>query len=56
MTTQEHSFPIPQLYDDVLTLIAKSGTAITPTHLVHYGGAFGEQYLWSHEDLAANEK
>jgi len=46
MTTVEHSLPIPVLYDDVMTLFAKSGTGNTPTHLVNYGGASGEQLVW----------
>lgn len=45
MTTIEHPLPIPQLYDDVITLFALSGTGSTPTHIVNYGGVFGEQYV-----------
>ncbi|KAF9068339.1 hypothetical protein BDP27DRAFT_1422041 [Rhodocollybia butyracea] len=51
MTTLEHSLPVPTQYEDVLTLFALSGTANTPTHLVNYGGAFGEQYIWAAEDV-----
>jgi hypothetical protein len=43
MTTVEHAIPIPQLYDDVLTLYAYSGTGYTPTHVVNYGGALGKR-------------
>lgn len=46
MTTVEHSIPIPTLYDDVLTLFSASGTGNTPTHIVNYGGIFGEDYVW----------
>ncbi|KAG7086469.1 hypothetical protein E1B28_002420 [Marasmius oreades] len=56
MTTHEHSLPIPVLYDDILQLLAQSGTAITPTHIVHYGSTFGEQYVWTHEDIPFNDK
>jgi hypothetical protein len=56
MATVEHFLPVPQLYDDVLTLFAKSGTASTPTHLVNYGGAWGEQLLWQRKALAFDKK
>lgn len=51
MTTVEHSLPIPVLYEDVLTLFALSGTGYTPTHIVNYGGAWGEQYVWAEDDV-----
>jgi len=51
MTTVEHALPVPVLYDDVLTLFALSGTGYTPTHIVNYGGVFGEQLVWATEDL-----
>ncbi|KIK54484.1 hypothetical protein GYMLUDRAFT_177108 [Collybiopsis luxurians FD-317 M1] len=56
MTTLEHSLPVPVQYDDVLTLFALSGTANTPTHLVNYGGTFGEEYIWAAEDVPNNLK
>lgn len=56
MTTVEHSLPIPQLYEDVLTLYALSGTGATPTHIVNYGGTMGEQFLWAHVDVANDPK
>lgn len=55
-TTLEHAYPIPTLYDDILTLFAKSGTGYTPTHMINYGGVIGEQYVWAEEDLNNNEK
>ncbi|SJL04872.1 uncharacterized protein ARMOST_08243 [Armillaria ostoyae] len=51
MTTVEHAIPVPTLYDDVLILYTKSGTGASPTHLVNYGGAFGEQFVWATEDV-----
>jgi len=42
MTTIEHNIPVPVLYDDILMLYVKSGTGATPTHIVDYGGVFGE--------------
>ncbi|KLO20114.1 hypothetical protein SCHPADRAFT_923945 [Schizopora paradoxa] len=56
MTTVEHNLPIPELYDDVLTLYAKSGTGATPTHIVNYGGAHGEQFVWANYDVPNDSK
>ena len=56
MTTVEHALPVPTLYEDVLTLFALSGTGSTPTHVVNYGGAWGEQYVWAHEDVPNDPK
>ncbi|KAL0576197.1 hypothetical protein V5O48_005764 [Marasmius crinis-equi] len=56
MTTVEHSIPVPVLYDDVLQLLAQSGTADTPTHIVNYGGTFGEQWVWTTEPVPENPK
>ncbi|GLB35482.1 putative amidohydrolase family protein [Lyophyllum shimeji] len=55
-TTVEHALPIPTLYDDVITLYASSGTGSTPTHIVNYGGAWGEQLVWATEDVANDPK
>ncbi|KZV99128.1 composite domain of metallo-dependent hydrolase [Exidia glandulosa HHB12029] len=56
MTTVEHSIPVPQLYEDVLTFFAKSGTANTPTHIVNYGGTMGQELLWATTDIPNHEK
>ncbi|RXW22236.1 hypothetical protein EST38_g3614 [Candolleomyces aberdarensis] len=56
MTTVEHALPTPILYEDVLTLFALSGTGSTPTHVVNYGGAWGEQFVWAHEDVPNDPK
>lgn len=56
MTTVEHALPVPTLYEDVLTLYALSGTGSTPTHLVNYGGAWGEELVWATEDIPNNPK
>ncbi|KAL1947302.1 hypothetical protein VTO73DRAFT_14263 [Trametes versicolor] len=56
MTTIEHPLPIPVLYDDILNLYALSGTGSTPTHIVNYGGAMGEQYIWANEDIPGTER
>ncbi|KIJ63294.1 hypothetical protein HYDPIDRAFT_113258 [Hydnomerulius pinastri MD-312] len=56
MTTVEHNIPIPELYDDILTLYVESGTGATPTHIVDYGGPMGEQLLWANEDIPNDAK
>src|SRR5258708_6362386 len=56
MTTIEHNIPVSMLYDDILTLYTMSGTGSTPTHIVDYGGMFGEQYLWATEDIPNDPK
>ncbi|PFH52496.1 hypothetical protein AMATHDRAFT_173604 [Amanita thiersii Skay4041] len=56
MTTVEHALPIPTLFEDVRILFVASGTGSTPTHIVNYGGVFGEQYLWATEDIPNNPK
>ncbi|EIW85515.1 hypothetical protein CONPUDRAFT_98596 [Coniophora puteana RWD-64-598 SS2] len=56
MTTVEHNIPIPELYEDVLTLYAMSGTAATPTHIVDYGGAWGEQLVYEYHDVPNDPK
>lgn len=56
MTTVEHFLPMPVLYDDVSTLFVRSGTGSTPTHIVNYGGAWGEQLVWATEDIPNDEK
>lgn len=56
MTTVEHALPVPILYDDILTLYAYSGTGATPTHIVNYGGAWGEQYVWATQDIPNDPK
>ncbi|KAK0210254.1 hypothetical protein DFS33DRAFT_1378240 [Desarmillaria ectypa] len=56
MTTVEHALPVSVLYDDVLMLWSQSGTGSTPTHIVNYGGVFGEQYVWATEDIPNDPK
>jgi hypothetical protein len=56
-TAFEHSLPV-RLHEDVISLVAKSGTHYTPTLLVSYGGPWGEQYFWQtrnpHDDPKLN--
>lgn len=44
-TAFEHSLPV-ELGNDVVQLVAKSGTHYTPTLIVSYGGPWGEEYIW----------
>jgi Tol biopolymer transport system component/imidazolonepropionase-like amidohydrolase len=56
-TSFEHSLPV-ELHKDVVELLARSGTFYTPTLIVSYGGAWGEQYFWQtmnpHDDPKLN--
>jgi imidazolonepropionase-like amidohydrolase/Tol biopolymer transport system component len=45
---QEHNIPITPLYKDVVTLMAQSGIAYTPTLIVAYGGPHAENYWYAH--------
>ncbi|KAF4578451.1 hypothetical protein EYR36_000258 [Pleurotus pulmonarius] len=56
MTTVEHNLPVATLYDDVANLFAFSGTGNTPTHIVNYGGAHGEQFVWTNVDVPNDPK
>lgn len=52
----EHNIPIAPLYNDVLTLFARSGTGYTPTLIVNYGGLWGEYYWYQHTDVWKHER
>ena len=52
-TTIEHSLPVANIYDDVLQFWKGSGTAWTPTLVVAYGGAFGENYWYQRSPVWA---
>ena len=45
----EHSLPLPDLYDDVVQLTAQTRIAYTPTLLVNYGGPWTEDYYYTNE-------
>lgn len=53
---QEHALPITPLYKDVVTLYGQSGIAYTPTLLVVYGGPWGENYWYEHEQVYTDQK
>ena len=52
----EHSLPVEHVYDDVLQLWGPSGVGYTPTLVVGYGGPWGEEYWYQHEEVWANER
>jgi imidazolonepropionase-like amidohydrolase/Tol biopolymer transport system component len=55
-TTVEHNLPVPVLYNDIITLFAKSGVAYTPTLIVSYGALSGEYYWYQHTNVWENER
>lgn len=55
-TGVEHSLPVPNLYKDVVTLFAKSGSGYTPTLIVGYGGLSGEYYWYQHDNVWENKR
>ncbi len=52
----EHSLPIYPIYNDVVTAIADSKMAVTPTLLVSYGGPWAENYYYSRENVWGDAK
>jgi hypothetical protein len=56
MTTHEHPLPIPELYDDVLSLIAASGTSYTQVAAMNYGGLFGQGWVHQTFDIVGDPK
>ncbi|MCH7873875.1 MAG: PD40 domain-containing protein [Gemmatimonadetes bacterium] len=52
----EHAIPVAPLYNDVLTLFARSRTGYTPTLVVGYGGIWGENYWYQESDVFRNER
>jgi imidazolonepropionase-like amidohydrolase/Tol biopolymer transport system component len=55
-TGVEHSLPVPNLYQDVVTLFGKSKVGYTPTLIVGYGGLTGENYWYQHTNVYQNER
>jgi imidazolonepropionase-like amidohydrolase/Tol biopolymer transport system component len=54
-TGVEHSLPVPNLYNDVVTLFARSQVGYTPTMIVGYGGLSGEYYWYQHDNVWEHE-
>ncbi len=42
----EHNMPLANYYQDVVELLAHSGTSVTPTLVVTFGDTFGENYFY----------
>jgi Tol biopolymer transport system component len=52
----EHALPIAPMYDDVVQLFKTSQTTNSPTLLVSYGGPWGENFFYTHEDIQTDAK
>lgn len=55
-TGTEHAIPVAPLKQDVVQLLARSGTGYTPTLIVGYGGIWGENYWYQHSNIWENER
>lgn len=55
-TSQEHPLPVPELYDDVLSLVAASGSSYTPIAVMNYGGIFGQHWIHQTENIPGDSK
>ena len=52
----EHNFPVLELHQDVVQLIAQSQISYTPTLLVNFGGPFAENYFYTRENPHRDKK
>jgi imidazolonepropionase-like amidohydrolase len=52
----EHNIPIAPLYNDVVQLVSKSKTGLTPTLVVNFGGLSGEYYWYQHMNVWEHER
>jgi imidazolonepropionase-like amidohydrolase len=55
-TGVEHALPVAPLYNDVVTLFARSGVGYTPTLIVCYGGLMGENYWYMKTNVWENQR
>jgi hypothetical protein len=55
-TTIEHSIPVAPLYSPDVRLFAASGTSLTPTLVVGYGGLWGENWWYGKTRVWENER
>lgn len=55
-TSLEHPVPVPELYDDVLSLIAASGSSYTPLAVMNYGGIFGQHWIHQNVEIPSDPK
>jgi Tol biopolymer transport system component len=47
-TAIEHNFPVANYYDDLVQLMARAGSATTPTLIVNFGELMGENFIYQH--------
>jgi len=52
----EHTLPVEKVYTDVLQLWGSTPVGYTPTHIVCYGGLWGENYWYQHLNVWENER
>ncbi len=52
----EHALPIAPMFGDVVELFKAGGTTNSPTLLVSYGGPWGENFYYTHEDIQTDKK
>ena len=55
-TSVEHNIPVAPVYQDVISLWAKTGTSNTPTLIVNYGSVNGEYYWYQNTDVWAKKR
>ncbi|KAI8183516.1 hypothetical protein KHU50_002066, partial [Colletotrichum sp. SAR 10_65] len=55
-TSQEHPLPVPELYDDIVSLVEASGSSYTPLAVMNYGGIFGQHWIHQNEDIPNDAK
>jgi Tol biopolymer transport system component/imidazolonepropionase-like amidohydrolase len=55
-TGVEHNLPVAPLYNDVVQVISKSKSGLTPTLIVDYGGLSGEYYWYQTTKVWENER
>jgi imidazolonepropionase-like amidohydrolase len=52
----EHCISVAKAYDDVIQFFSATGTGITPTLIVGYGGIWGENYWYQHTNVWENQR
>ncbi|HET9229095.1 MAG TPA: amidohydrolase family protein, partial [Thermoanaerobaculia bacterium] len=55
-TTVEHSIPVARIYEDVRELWGQTEVGYTPTLVVGYGGIWGENWFYAHDQVWNNER
>ena len=55
-TGVEHNLPIAEVYKDVVNFVAFSGSGLTPTLVVNYGGMSGENYWYQTTNVWDDKK